>query len=587
MDDPLSDSLVITEDDFYDADPSPNGSSYKNKRTEELDNMKKTELFKDIGLYPVNIAEMDYLVEQLDILKIFPALSFDIDTVLKLTPKRLDAFFLILKKINLETIKYCEHIIRTYFEKEFCHLFLSQIIIKYNKIISAPVTAFLEEFLADMGNFFIRFLSIFQKIINKPDNEDANLHNSVSIITQKMTRYCFRLLKSQYYKEILETFDITVDKNFFVENNTIFENMTKQIIAYTNSNMESILNNIKLLATIFMDNNTTDDDLLLLISSYYNIRELVDCPSDAIDHFNILVSDNMSPKEIEGEKIIELYEYDNFLYTYEHKQRNKKYAFWLHNGNTITSNYNQSNQHYINRKANAEKEMDKLGMVLYPEKAFNDILETFVHYKLVNSTEDLIQLIIATMEAFKNEPGIFNKYDETDLETSFLLMAISNDIDKTYDSFLIELKTKLQLPNEYPIEFVLRIISRVLGVIIKFYDRSHSCVNIDNIIYQKYISPIIIYQSSFYEYYIPIPKGSSFNDILASTTNSHNNATKYIQIGATIADTTITDATIADTTIADTTIADTTIADTNKKIEMKPLPNQPRKYIKKVKVFEI
>src|ERR1700722_8934208 len=112
----------LTNQDIYDADAF---STEEDNRVIELDNIQHIVWSKDLEMYPVNISEMDYFICQMDLQNVFK--KFDVDDVVSLTPTRLDVLFLLLKVINLETVKYCEHVIRNFFVKEFDQLFFDNI----------------------------------------------------------------------------------------------------------------------------------------------------------------------------------------------------------------------------------------------------------------------------------------------------------------------------------------------------------------------------------------------------------------------------------------------------------------------------
>jgi hypothetical protein len=150
----------ITNQDIYDADLSTSG---ENERVIEIFEMEKTIWFKQIVFYPVNLSEMEFFLSQLDILNIFK--NFDTNDILKMGAERLDAYFFILKKINLETVKFCEYCVFTYFEKEFKELFFSRVMINSSFLDLRSVNSFLDEFCMDVGEYLVHFLTIFKKIM--------------------------------------------------------------------------------------------------------------------------------------------------------------------------------------------------------------------------------------------------------------------------------------------------------------------------------------------------------------------------------------------------------------------------------------
>ena len=500
-------------DDFDDIDLYDWGGDDK-FRDNELPNMADTNWFQTIGLYPLNLSEMEYFVEQLDVMHLFKEMC--IDDIPKFSGKKLDIMYLLLKCENVEAVFFCEYVIRNFFEKSFNKVFHENIMPKISYPEKRSVDVFLDEFYVDISTLMLRFLTIYRKYIFRMDKimEEPSQPNSSEVADQKeitpyeenpdeaiayikkrIVRYCYNLLNSSYYEKILRKFKIEMDDDFFKNNKYVFHKIALSVIKYTIS-VKCEYDNLKMFITEFIKNEKSDDELLNLIVSNYNITELNNAPSDAIDHFTDLMSYNMSQKEISKEKILRMWQYDNFLYTYQHKHLSKKYAFWRYEE---TFNWRE---YYENKKKKATNKANEIGMVLYPDNSMGDILEPFIKHCLVDCSKTLIGLLVDIMESSRSEPGIFSKYDDIDLETSFMLVSLSNDINTTYDSFLNDLKCKQKLIGVYPIEFVLRLISRLLNVQILFYRESMECTNIDNSLYKIYPVPIIIYQLDDMKYYL-------------------------------------------------------------------------------------
>ena len=528
----------LTNKDIHDADLS---FGDEDNRVYELENIYGTQLFKEIGIYPVNVSEMDYFIDSMDIINVFKDLNAP-DTK-KFSPKRLDALYIILKYINLSTVNFCEYAIRNFIEKDFNNLFFNYVMPITEPITNdrmASIMAFLEEFYVDTSNFLVRFLKTFSNHTNDCSQEtlvklipqgetlenlpainspklipqgETNLCDSqvVNATTKRFTRYISRLLNSDYYDDVLTKFKISFNGEFFLTHFSVFEQIIKKISEYANMTTKPIMDKINTVVSIFIDDtNVSDDELFTFLENNIDINELVVADSDAIESFIVSMMDKMSPEDVERLKPPQIFEYDNFLYVIDRKLDNKIHSFWLDPTLDTSTNFSNAWTNYnYSKKNNAKLKAEKLGFLLYPEKSMHDILMPFVMHNLIKSVPDLIKLIVATMES-KNEPGIFNKYDSIDLETAFMLVAMSNEINNTYDAFLLSLKEKLALPNEYPIEFVLRLVSRVLNIIIKFYDENLVCTEFDNTLYQIYNEPINIFQLNFMEYYLLQSKTEPF-----------------------------------------------------------------------------
>lgn len=495
-----------TNDDnfFWDLYDIPNND--KKQRKVVLKEMENTTWFRSIDLFPINMEEMEYFIAQLDILSVFE--KFDITKVLEFGPKKLDSLFLILKMINIFTVEFCEHIIHTHFIPEFSKLInekMDSLMLDKTSlpsIKSEGFNSFLEEFYTEIANFIIRIITTL---------DDINDPKKISYFTSKFIEYLHQTLNCKYYIKILARYRIAFSKNFFEDNYHFFGTIVKKIMDDTNNMAMSKLNTINFLAENFLEDILPENELLSLVEKNTDVQQLVEHPSDAIDDFVLQMMKEISPDEINKQKILWISQYDNFLYDSEHKLESKKYAFWLKSDESDL--YKCHNFWKNKQKENATNNANIIGMALYPENPFEYILLPFVMHKLVNNTDDLADMIADLMEKSRMDVGIFDKCNDTDLETSYMLVAMSNDIRQSYDSFLQDIRKAHALPNEYPIEFVLRLVSRILNVKIQFYDNRMVCINIDNTAYTLYDKPVIIYQISHYYYFLMYPMGTTFEPL--------------------------------------------------------------------------
>lgn len=518
--------------DFWDIDNYDVANSNSSDELDEINELggrvttlfqiDDTIWFKDILLHPVNVPEMEYFLEQLDVLDSFK--KFNVDDVYNMSPKRLDALFLISKMINLQVVTFCERLIQKYFIPQFESLIYDNLNMLSLDLIDNDqnnmfedreklpiINAFLEEFYTDLIDFVIRFLDSYQSDIN-------NNPTSCDVITPKLIKYIRRTLNTKYYGKILIKLRLVFPKQFFKDNYQTFHEMTRNFIQDTIEKAQPFLVLINIFVNKFLDNLVSDDNLLEFINDKINIQRLIDLPSDAIDVFCLTMMYDLPPTKIAREEVTWISNYNNFIFNSDHKIESKKYAFWLKTDNNL-NHMDMEKQTKINAIT-----VGKIGMELYPEYELNNILTLFVKHNLVKDEGQLLDMIVNIMEKNRYDFRIFGKYDDTDLDMSYTLSALGNDIKMSYDEFLTNIKTKRTLTN-YPIEFILRLISRILNVTIHFYDTYMSCITIDNNIYQYYTQPIIIYQTNYFNYYLLYPKGQQFEPI-------GNNSTKInVQTG--------------------------------------------------------
>ncbi len=504
-DDIILNDVDTYDDNSYDADDS----EFEFTRNIQLHQMEKTIWFKEMSLHPVNIAEMKYFIKSLDLLNAFSI--FDVNKVLNFTPKKLDCLFITLKTINIFVVEYCEYVIRNFFIPEFKKIFddhlttdntislSSSDVIKPRKCInrSESIRVFLEEFYLDQSLYFVRVIKYYQYIKDK---------NRLRHYSKRMMSKCIRLLDSDYYDYILNKLNISTDTQFIENNIDCFKKITQQVIEYTDKYL-FFLENIDKIVEYFIDEDTNEDELLNYIENNFEILKFIDAHSDVIEDFSMLMIDQLTEKQISETKVTKINEYDNFLYSKFHKDTNVKYAFWKKptKKNDMDEYCSYWNNFSSKRLEAASKKLNDLNLRMYPETAMRDILEPFVINNLVTSTSELITMIINIMETKRKEPGIFSKYDQIDLETAYMLVSLGNNLNDnfdSYDDFLSKIKENQCLPAFYSVEFILRLVARVLDVQIILYQRDMTRINFDNVLYYSYNQSVMIYQHNISEFFV-------------------------------------------------------------------------------------
>lgn len=480
----------ITEEDICYADiPSDNSETNIEKRKIEFTTIDETSWFKEMGYFPSNRNEMRYFIAVMDILGYMNYAN--IETIIKFTPKRLDALFVILKSINLKTVHLCENIIldtSIIFLNEIFMVFLKGI-----KIEQKSIHAFLEEYYVDLGQFFVEVLkSKMNEIVSK---------ENIPKFTKKFCDFCFNMLNIKYYQKILDKFGVGIGEDVFMDSYDQMEEVINIFSSMVKDELPTFVSHRQLLGFLF-DPCIDDDTLLKIIGEKMDIDIVVVSYSDAVDHVSLCIMDQTIPDDIS--KIFGLCEYDNFVFSAEHKFEMHKYAFWLRN-----------NQKHEDEPMDEPimPTMNKLyenGMSSYPDHAYNDVLDSFVFHCLVPSKIELINIILYMIMDGRHKPGIFNKYDTIDLETAFMLLTVSYDIELTYDEMIQSLEQKSMLPNDCPLEFILRLVSRILNVTINYFDYQLSLTEIDNTIHQDHHRTIALYQESPSCFYLLYPKNGDF-----------------------------------------------------------------------------
>lgn len=146
--------------------------------------------------------------------------------------------------------------------------------------------------------------------------------------------------------------------------------------------------------------------------------------------------------------------------------------------------------------------------VLKTNQYFHSIIDCLLQHKVSTSTGKIIELLYETMLIERYTIGFADKYNAISLEDHYCMICIANDIKTEYDDFLIYIKKYSRLPYDYPVEVILRIVSRIFNVRIVFYSQQLIQLEVDNAIDE--ISTMYIYQHTSECFYNIVPKGTSF-----------------------------------------------------------------------------
>jgi hypothetical protein len=521
-DDIFNEEICIIDEDIYDADNSSEEFERirEFERSPEFDAIKNTIWFKEIGFYPVNISQMEYFINSMDILDAFK--DFKVKSIIGFTSEQMDNLFLSLKIINTSVVKFCEHVIMQYFKPEFEKIFYSNFLVERPDLAnkSESVRVFLEEFYTDLGKYFVRFIKLYRTI-----KDDDKLEHT----TSKLILFCRRMLRCEYYSDVLKKLDIPIDNNFFKEKCQTFKDMSQQIIGYVNASITHFFEIVDKIVTYFTNTKASGGNIRSYLENNFDVVDIINENSDVIENFNLQIMDNPSEKDIANLDVLCISDYENFLYSKNHKRKNKKHAFWLQESeNPESDDINDYLFHWekysSKKKEHAIKKINDMGFSLYPENGMHNIFMPFVANNLVSDTTTLLSMIISIMEKERKEPGIFSKYDQVDLETAYMLVSIDiSEQPDTYDVFLNHLREKQDLPLLYPIEFILRLIGRALYIRIIYYQTDFTRIEFDNAIFELYDQPIVIYQHNICKFYILHPSNTHFLPICNFSKNSMEN----------------------------------------------------------------
>lgn len=185
-------------------------------------------------------------------------------------------------------------------------------------------------------------------------------------------------------------------------------------------------------------------------------------------------------------------------------------------------------------KDSVNSKLYKIGMELLETPSsknfIHDVIDCFIDYGIVITQQEVIEQILDVLTTEYNTPGFTNKYDNITPYDHYVLITVANDIKTTYSNFIGSLINNKKLPLDYPIEFILRILSRLFNLIVNLYvdetkyisyfvkdstgnfvpqtnTTTINKIEIDNTVDDQTVQYINIYQYAFDSFYVIIPIG--------------------------------------------------------------------------------
>lgn len=144
-------------------------------------------------------------------------------------------------------------------------------------------------------------------------------------------------------------------------------------------------------------------------------------------------------------------------------------------------------------------------------KSFHSILDCLLQHQLSESSEVLVGFLFNTMLEERFTVGYTDKYNTITVDEHFFMICLANDIKLSYDDFLDYMGKYNKLPYDYPIEIILRIVSRMFNIRIILFTQQLIKLDINNSINETGI--VEIYQYSHETCFNIVSKGTTFTPI--------------------------------------------------------------------------
>ncbi|XWV26216.1 putative orfan [Tupanvirus soda lake] len=214
-----------------------------------------------------------------------------------------------------------------------------------------------------------------------------------------------------------------------------------------------------------------------------------------LDYYECMNMETSDSEDFWGDDEYEFSNYDHGIYNYSYFAPRKIYQ-----------------ENFSIPKVN--EKLSQIGYEVVQGKYFNfhTVEDCFIQHGFAANKKELTMLVYDVLVTERNTSGYTNKYDTMTLSDHFTLISIANDITISYESFVAQIMNTERIPWDFPIEILMRILSRLYNVNIMFYCDKLTSMYIDNA--SDHNAKVLdIYQHSIDMFYNIIPIGSQFGKL--------------------------------------------------------------------------
>ena len=528
MDNPSDDSEIIGREPDITDTFIPSLRPPINKITDtQIKHMNDTLLFKPMCDFPpVTVKKMKMFIESLDTFDImYNDNTITLTDISEMSHIKLDILFMLLR-----LIESVDDYLMNYFDKKIIidnlkKIFSSDEVVKQLK--SSPyeeqdVMHLLDDFITEIS----LDLHVFVRNIIRHDYPKLDFDGIKFDLCNKFSK----LFDIVYFKKYLIKLNVKFDRLFFTKYDEIINDIVNKTISMINDEYtrchEEFIDIIMLLGSPVTESNAINEKFNDLQTIFY--RSKLDTSysaginayndelnEDDIDQFN--VSDIGEDDDNDNDYTFMADDDNQQPPAYSHYSSLYPRTFNMNNGWNNGWNSTQTNYRSKMDIDNANTKLKSLGLEILKSDRFelkSSILLPFVTHHFSSDTREIIELILLTLRFEKSTPGIINQFDTEDLESTYNLFSLVSDKPMKYDEFCEYLDRMKDLPYDYPVEIILRLLSRIFNVRIDFYQTNGELLHIDNTLNCTFDDTVKIYQVNELSFYTAKPIDIDFVPIV-------------------------------------------------------------------------
>ncbi|XWV24968.1 putative ORFan [Tupanvirus deep ocean] len=423
---------------------------------------------------PKTVGHMKLLVSIVDRMGIFD--KFDLSKTSEMDADKLNILYAVLRITNKVFNKYLDFVVRKIFRDGLQEIFECTHLTYYD--------LFFDQLSQDIDHFVCLTIKI-----DYPNISQESVKN-------KFIEYLRITFKKTFYVNIIKKLEYDVSDNFYEKYNNLFTQMAQEFITYTKEFLAETYETMKIFLDKIFEPQCSEEmqnDIINALNEHIDLKALFE--------------ENCMEIDIYCEQKLD----DELEWTDSLSSENDK-------------KYNTSEMNNILKDIGYQIHESK-----EPVPTSMTIFQPFIDHNFAKSADDLFEMLLKVLKNYGQENNIIDQHNKITLENYYALsMAILGTQMNSYDEFCDHLTNTQNFPENFPIDIVFRLLSRIFCVRIELFREDLCMLEFDNTIGESLDDPVIIFKKNNIYYtlcmvdcpFVPINYKAASRQQLINKTNN-------------------------------------------------------------------
>ncbi|XWV26218.1 putative orfan [Tupanvirus soda lake] len=392
--------------------------------------------------YPKTVGHMKLLVSIVDKMGIFD--KFDLSKTSEMDADKLNIMYAVLRITNKVFNKYLDFVVRKIFRDGLKEIFECTHLTYYD--------LFFDQLSQDIDHFVCLTIKI-----DYPDITQESVEH-------KFKEYLRITFKKMFYVNIIKKLEYDISNNFYEKHEKLFAQMAQEFIIYTKEFLAETYETMK----IFLDkifephcSKEMQNDIITALNEHIDLKALFEENCMEIDIYCEQKLDDelewSDPFSSESDKQYKISEINNIL---------KDIGYQIYES----------------------KE---------PAPPYLSIFQPFIDHNFAKSADDLFEVLLKVLKNYGQQNNIIDQHNKITLENYYALsMAILGAQMNSYEDFCDYLTNTQRFPENFPIDIVFRLLSRIFSVKIELFREDLCMLEFDNTIGETMDDSVIIFKKN-------------------------------------------------------------------------------------------